>query len=146
MFRTSSTPAEGSCTPTHWSFRTGSPTPPSGWPLCPWVSCWRSSTRRRRPETQRSENPEAAMAKSDDVQRNTFRENSIHVGSGFVAREREHVVEVLSSLGPHLRRWDPSDVHLEVSLQDRDGKEQRVTLRTSLPGHQPLIAVAVNPD
>lgn len=86
------------------------------------------------------------MSKSDGQQRNTFGENSIHVGSGFVAREREHIVEVLSSLGPHLGRWDPSDVHLEVSLQDRDGKEQRVTLRTSLPGHQPLIAVAVNPD
>jgi hypothetical protein len=33
-----------------------------------------------------------------------------------------------------------------VSLQDRGGKEQRVTLRTILPGHQPLIAVAENPD
>jgi hypothetical protein len=45
-----------------------------------------------------------------------------------------------------LGRWDPSDVDLEVSLQDRGGKEQRVTLRTILPGRQPLVAVAVNPD
>jgi ribosome-associated translation inhibitor RaiA len=86
------------------------------------------------------------MTKYDDRQRNNFRENSIHVGSGFVAREHDHIVDVLSSLGPHLGRWDPSDVDLEVSLQDRGGKEQRVTLRTSLPGHQPLIAVAENPD
>ena len=35
---------------------------------------------------------------------------------------------------------------MEVSLQDRGGKEQRVTLRTSLPGCAPLIAVADNPD
>ncbi|MCV7093643.1 hypothetical protein AWC13_19210 [Mycobacterium kubicae] len=35
---------------------------------------------------------------------------------------------------------------VEVSLQDRGGKEQRVTLRTSLPGRAPLIAVAQNPD
>ena len=35
---------------------------------------------------------------------------------------------------------------MEVSLQDRGRKEQRVTLRTSLPGHPPLVAVAENPD
>jgi hypothetical protein len=86
------------------------------------------------------------MTKYDDQQRNTLRENAIHVGAGFVARERAHIVDMLSALGPHLGRWDPSDVDLEVSLQDRGGKEQRVTLRTILPGHQPLIAVAENPD
>ena len=86
------------------------------------------------------------MTKYDDQRQNTFRENAIHVGAGFVARERAHIVEMLSALGPHLGRWDPSDVDLEVSLQDRHGKEQRVTLRTILPGHQPLIAVAENPD
>jgi ribosome-associated translation inhibitor RaiA len=37
-------------------------------------------------------------------------------------------------------------VHVEVSLQDRGGKEQRVTLRTSLPGHEPIVAVAENTD
>ena len=56
------------------------------------------------------------------------------------------MVETLSTLGPHLGRWDPSDVDLEVSLQDRGGKEQRVTLRTILPGRPPLVAVAENPD
>jgi hypothetical protein len=28
------------------------------------------------------------MSKSDDQQRNTFRENAIHVGASFVAKER----------------------------------------------------------
>jgi hypothetical protein len=86
------------------------------------------------------------MSKHEDKQRKAFRENSIHVGSGFVARERAHVVEVLSALGPHLGKWDPSDVVVDVSLQDRDGKEQRVMLRTILPGHLRVIAVAENPD
>jgi ribosome-associated translation inhibitor RaiA len=86
------------------------------------------------------------MTTQDEQQRKAFRENSIHVGNGFVARERAHVVEVLSALGPHLGKWDPSDVVVDVSLQDRDGKEQRVTVRTTLPGHQPLVAVAENPD
>ena len=86
------------------------------------------------------------MSKDSDRQRNAFRENAIHVGVGFVAKERPHVVETLSTLGPHLGKWDPRDVDVEVSLQDRGGKEQRVTLRTILPGHPPLVAVAVNPD
>ena len=86
------------------------------------------------------------MTKYDSQQRGAFRENAIHVGAGFVAKERRHVVETLSTLGPHLGRWDPRDVELDVSLQDRGGKEQRVTLRTVLPGHPPLVAVAENPD
>lgn len=84
--------------------------------------------------------------KHESQQRNTLGENAIHVGAGFVAKECPHVVATLSTLGPHLRKWDPRDVDLEVSLQDRGGKEQRVTLRTTLPGCQPLVAVAENPD
>ena len=61
------------------------------------------------------------MTTQDDRQRKAFQENSIHVGSGFVAKERAHVVEVLSALGPHLGKWDPSDVVVDASLQDRDG-------------------------
>ena len=85
------------------------------------------------------------MSKSDDKQRNIFRENVIRVGAGFVAKERPHVVEALSTLGPHLGRWDSRDVDIDVTLQDRGGKEQRVILRTSLPGLPPLVAVARQP-
>ena len=70
----------------------------------------------------------------------------LHVGVGFKENERQLVVEALSTLGPHLGRWDPHDVDVDVSSQDRGGKEQRVTLRTSLPGLPPLVAVAENPD
>jgi hypothetical protein len=63
-----------------------------------------------------------------------------------VAKERPHVVEMLSTLGPHLGKWDPHDVKIDVSLHDRGGKEQRVILRTILPGLRPLVAVAENPD
>ena len=86
------------------------------------------------------------MSKSDDNQRNVLRENVIHVGAGFVAKERPHVLEALSTLGPHLGRWDPSQVDIDVTLQDRGGKEQRVTLRTTLPGRPQLVAVADNLD
>ncbi len=87
------------------------------------------------------------MVKSADEQRDTFGENVLHVGAGFKANERPQILETLSTLGPHLLgRWDARDIDVEVSLQDRGGKEQRVTLRTSLPGHPPLVAVAENPD
>lgn len=86
------------------------------------------------------------MSKSDGDQRITFRENVIHVGAGFAAKERPHVLEALSTLASHLGRWDSRDVDIEVTLQDRGGKEQRVTLRTMLPGLPQLIAVAASPD
>src|SRR5258705_14010105 len=89
---------------------------------------------------------EATMSKSDDKEPITFRENAIRVGAGFVAKERPLVLDSLSTLGPHLGRWDPRDVDIDVSLQDRGGNEQRITLRTSLPGLAPLVAVAENPD
>ncbi len=78
--------------------------------------------------------------------RNSFHKNVIRVGAGFVAKERPHVVATLSTLRPYLGKWDPGDVNVVVSLQDRGGKEQRIILRTSLPGRPPLVAVAENPD
>ena len=86
------------------------------------------------------------MSKSENEERNNLPENAIRVGAGFVAKERPHVVEILSTLGPHLGKWDPRDVNIDVSLHDRGGKEQRVILRTILPGLTPLVAVAENPD
>jgi ribosome-associated translation inhibitor RaiA len=86
------------------------------------------------------------MKMRDDNQRSSVRENVIHVGAGFVAKERPHVLAALSTLETHLGRWDSRDVDVDVSLQDRGRREQRVTLRTSLPGQPPLVAVADHPD
>jgi ribosome-associated translation inhibitor RaiA len=55
-------------------------------------------------------------------------------------------LETLAALGAHLKRWNPDEVDVEVSVQDRGGKEQRVTLRTTLPGLPPLVAVAYDRD
>jgi hypothetical protein len=86
------------------------------------------------------------MRKVTRRQRVIRRENVIHVGAGFVAKKRPHLLETLSTLGPHLGRWHPRDVEVNVSLRDRGGKKQRVRLGTSLPGLPPLIAVAENSD
>jgi ribosome-associated translation inhibitor RaiA len=102
-----------------------------------------SATITRRDQGARNE---VTMSKSDEQQRESFRDTAIHVGAGFVAKERPHVLEALSTLAPHLGRWDPRNVDIEVSLRDRGGKEQRVILRTVLPGLPSLVAVAENPD
>jgi hypothetical protein len=86
------------------------------------------------------------MRRSTDRTHNPLGEYVLHVGAGFVAKERPHVLETLATLGAHLGRWDPYDICLEVSLQDRGRREQRVTLRTTLPGLPPLVAVADNRD
>ena len=81
-----------------------------------------------------------------DVTQSPLGEYVLHMGAGFVARERPHVLAALAALKPHLDRWDPLDICLEVSLQDRGRGEQRVTLRTTLPGFPPLVAVAGDRD
>ena len=86
------------------------------------------------------------MINADEQRQKAFRENVIHVGSGFLAKEHPHVLDSLATLAPHLGRWDSSQVDIEVTLQGRGGKQQRVTLRTSLPGRPQLVAVADNPD
>lgn len=86
------------------------------------------------------------MNDSAHEQQDAFAEHVLRLGAGFKEKERRYVAEALSALGPHLGRWYPHDVIVDVSLQDRAGKEQRVTLRTSLPGLPPLVAVADNAD
>jgi hypothetical protein len=86
------------------------------------------------------------MRSSSDRTHNPLGEYVLHLGVGFVAKERPRVLEALATLRQHLGRWDPADISLEVTLQDRGRKEQRVTLRTTLPGLPPLVAVADNRD
>jgi hypothetical protein len=86
------------------------------------------------------------MRRSSGKTHNPLGEYVLHMGAGFVAKERPHVLEALATLEPYLGRWDPLDLSLEVSLQDRGRREQRVTLRTTLPGLPPLVAIADNRD
>jgi ribosome-associated translation inhibitor RaiA len=68
----------------------------------------------------------------------------LRLGAGFKDGERPWVLEALSALVPHLARWNPDDLNVEISVKDRDGKEQHVTLRADLPGYSPLVAVAAD--
>jgi ribosome-associated translation inhibitor RaiA len=68
----------------------------------------------------------------------------LRVGVGFTDDDRRWVLDALESLVPHLARWDSTRVDVEISVQDRDGKEQQVTLRADLPGYPPVVAKAAN--
>lgn len=86
------------------------------------------------------------MSSTDNARRNHLDERSFRLGAGFKEEEREQILGELSALGKHLARWDPSDVQVDVSVHERGGKEQRVTLRTLLPGCPPLVAVGSDRD
>src|SRR3978361_2010897 len=84
--------------------------------------------------------------RTTDRTHNPLGEYVLHMGAGFVAKERPHELDACAPLRPHVGRRNRHDVSLEVSLQDRGRREQRVTLRTTLPGLSPLVAVADHRD
>jgi ribosome-associated translation inhibitor RaiA len=89
---------------------------------------------------------DAHCMSSDDVRRDRLDERSFRLGAGFREPERERILEALATLGPHLARWDPNEVEVDVSVRGRGSREQRVTLRALLPGHPPLVAVGRHAD
>lgn len=66
----------------------------------------------------------------------------LRLGAGFGAADRDRVLATLSSLSRHLAHWRPERVDLEISVKDRSGVEQKVTLEAWLPGWPPLIATS----
>jgi ribosome-associated translation inhibitor RaiA len=89
--------------------------------------------------------PEMMRMNSTDNARRVL-DDRLHLGVGFKEHERTEVLEILSALATHLAHWDPSDIEIDVSVHDRGGKEQRVTLRALLPDFPPLVAVANDRD
>jgi ribosome-associated translation inhibitor RaiA len=77
-------------------------------------------------------------------QRRNILDEVLRLGAGFKDGERAWVLDALSALVPHLARWDPDDLDVEISVKDRDGKEQHITLRADLPGYSPLVAVVAD--
>jgi ribosome-associated translation inhibitor RaiA len=70
----------------------------------------------------------------------------LHLGAGLSDADRSWVLDALSVLERHLSRWDPADVSVDVSVKDRGGREQQLTVRADLPGYPPVVAKAAHPD
>jgi ribosome-associated translation inhibitor RaiA len=69
-------------------------------------------------------------------------EERLRLGAGFGAEDRDHVLEILSPLGKHLAHWSPEQVDLEISVKNRGGHEQKVTLEAWLPRWPSLVATS----
>lgn len=71
----------------------------------------------------------------------------LRLGPGFHEADRAQVLTELSSLGRHLVHWSADrGLALEVSVQDRGGPEQTVTLETWLPGWPSQVAHSTESD
>lgn len=79
-----------------------------------------------------------------DIQRHELLDEVLRLGAGFKEGERPWILEALVGIAPHLARWEPQEAAVEVSVKDRDSREQQVTLRAGLPGLPPLVAVAAD--
>jgi hypothetical protein len=76
----------------------------------------------------------------------TILDEVLHLSGGLSEADRPMVVAALSALVPHLSRWDADSMTVEVSVKDRDGKEQQVTLRADLAGYPTLVAKGASPS
>jgi ribosome-associated translation inhibitor RaiA len=70
----------------------------------------------------------------------------LRLGTGFGLSDRPWVVKALAGLAPHLSGWRPEKVDLEISVKERNGRDQRVILEAFLGGWSPLVATAADND
>ena len=90
------------------------------------------------------------MSETQDPRTGTARtallDQVVHLSGGFSDVDRPWVLGALSTLVPHLSRWDAGSMKLEVAVKHRDGKEQQVMLRAELAGYPPIVAKAADRD
>jgi ribosome-associated translation inhibitor RaiA len=73
-------------------------------------------------------------------------DSSLRLTGGFHDDERPHLLEVLAPIEKHLARWNADDVDLTLSVKERGGPEQRVTLEAKLGDWPNLVANATDRD
>jgi hypothetical protein len=93
-----------------------------------------------RPAVSETENPPTRSSRTDVL------DQVLHLSGGFTTQDRPWVLDSLAGLVPHLSRWDPAEMMIDVSVKHRDAKEQQVTLRAELAGYPPIVAKAVDRD
>lgn len=70
----------------------------------------------------------------------------LHLSSGFLETERGWVSKSLAALGPQLRLFSNNEVDLEISLRDRQGTGQRVTLECWISCRPRLHLIATSSE
>lgn len=75
-------------------------------------------------------------------------EERLRIVPEFRPREHDRVRTLLldGKLGRRLKRWDPADVELEVSVKDRDTSKQRMTLECWISKVPRMVATSTRTD
>ena len=69
----------------------------------------------------------------------------LRLGTGFSASERPDIIDRLDALERRLGSFSPDGVDLEVSIKERDGADQRVTLECWMAGQTRLVSTSARP-
>lgn len=72
--------------------------------------------------------------------------NNLSLGTGFRDDERSRIVDRMKQLDRHLRRFPADATYLELSVKDREGTAQVVTLEVEAPGFRRFVAKSKESD
>jgi ribosome-associated translation inhibitor RaiA len=72
--------------------------------------------------------------------------SSLRLAGGFRESELPHLLAALTPLEKHLARWDADHVDLQLSVKDRGGTEQHVTIEAKLGGWPLVVAKVADLD
>ncbi len=70
----------------------------------------------------------------------------LRLGTGFALDERPQIVHQFQALGTRLQSYDASSIDMELSVKERDGADQRVTLELWIAGEPRLVATSSRAD
>ena len=71
---------------------------------------------------------------------------NLRLEHGVAPAERDHVVDVLAKLEPHLRPFERRITELRLQVKERDTASQHVTLEARIAGLSNLLATSDRPD
>jgi ribosome-associated translation inhibitor RaiA len=69
-------------------------------------------------------------------------EERLRLSGGLSEADRPRLVEALAGVTKLLKRFDPDEVDLEISVKDRDDLDQQVTFEIWLPGWGHFVATS----
>lgn len=70
----------------------------------------------------------------------------LRLATGFAMSEREDIVAQFAPLGARLRSFDDDAIDMELSVKERDGADQRVTLEVWIAGRERLVSTSARAD
>jgi hypothetical protein len=79
----------------------------------------------------------------DPAMRNVLRDR-LRLGTGFDESERSTVIERLGGLEKRLSSFSEDTLELELSIKERDGADQRLTLECWMAGRARLVSTSAS--